>query len=72
MQAVADFYAGFALFMLAGSLIGLAVVLFPSGFARFIASHRTGTTERPGPGPAATDPPAPPRSADSDSVRRAA
>ncbi len=35
MQAVADFYAGFALFMLVGSLIGLAVVLFQPFFDRF-------------------------------------
>ncbi len=35
MQAVADFYAGFALFMLAGSLIALAYVVLQPIFARF-------------------------------------
>ncbi len=47
MQAVADFYAGFALFMLAGSLVGLAVVVFQPFLDRF----RSSPPRRSGSGP---------------------
>ncbi len=39
MQAVADFYAGFALFMLVGSLIGLATVILQPVFDHLRSVH---------------------------------
>ncbi len=69
MQAVADFYAGFALFMLVGSLIGLAVVMFQPFFDRF----RSSPLRRDGSGPSpVTDLPARPRHAVPAPDRKAA
>ncbi len=69
MQAVADFYAGFALFMLVGSLIGLAVLLFQPFFARLRSApgHRDDSAPAP-----VVDLPARPRPAAPGSDRKAA
>ncbi len=40
MQSVVDFYAGFALFMLVSSLIGLAVLIFQPALDRFKTARR--------------------------------
>ena len=69
MQAVADFYAGFALFMLIGSLIGLAVMLLQTVSARLHGAPPRRDDRALGPRPVATEPPAP-LPADPGSVRQ--
>lgn len=71
MQALVDFYAGIALFVLASSLIGLAVLLFQPLFRRVQSARlRRADRHRPPQRPVA-HPSSRPRSTGSDSARAA-
>ncbi len=69
MQAVADFYAGFALFMLFGSVIGLVAVALQPVFDRFQSAHSSPIDRSPSPDAGTDEPRA---RSQHDRLRRAA